>query len=77
MMAGRRAPRRGAAKGGIEPPSAARPSPPRDGREAERGRRVRDAAVAATGGAQVRAAVSLPVFRLLAKNDCSPGFKAV
>ena len=41
------------------------------------GRTVRDAAVAATGSAQVRALFSLLVFRLLAGNDCSPGFKAV
>jgi hypothetical protein len=39
--------------------------------------RLRDAAVAATRGALVRAEFSFPVFRLLPENDCSPGFKAV
>ena len=42
-----------------------------------RGLGLRDAALAATRCAQVRAGFSLPVFRLLPENDCSPGFKAV
>ena len=64
---------RGPASGGIEPPLG------RLGlvRTPVRGGRGRDAAVAATRCAQVRALFSLLVFGLLAENDCSPGFKAV
>ncbi len=69
---------RGPASGGIEPPSAGRRPLGRLGARFERvcGVRVRDAAVAAKGSAQVRA-LFFPVFGLWAENDCSPGFKAV
>ncbi len=77
MMAGRRAPPGGPASGGIEPPSAGRPSPPRGRAGGQRGRWVRDAAVAATGGAQVRAEVSLLVFGLWAEKRLLSRFQVV